>query len=98
MTNQELINKAIDAGFDQSQVGLATTPDGESAVILPRDIGALEILEAAVPTLESVGDRFHSWLVRDNELESLVETFVRDPDAAYAQLTEEEKSLFDDDI
>lgn len=95
MTNQELIQVAIAAGFDESKVGLATASDGEPAVILPRNIGALEELEATVPTLVSVGDRFHQWLVRDNELETLVETFDRDPDAAYARLTPEERALFD---
>lgn len=95
MTNEELINIAIGAGFDADQVGLATASDGEPAVILPRDIGALANLESAVPTLVSVEDRFHQWLVRDNELETLVETFDRNPSAAYARLTPEERALFD---
>lgn len=95
MTNQELINVAIGAGFDEEKVGLATASDGEQAVILPRDIGALKNLEAAVPTLQSVEDRFHEWLVRAETFnESLVETFDRDPDDAYARLTPEEKALF----
>ncbi|MEE9612419.1 MAG: hypothetical protein V3W19_14290 [Desulfatiglandales bacterium] len=66
MNNEELIQKAIEAGFDGTQCSRVTARDGYEAVRLPRNIEALTNLEEAVPTLKSV-DReftFHSWLVR----------------------------------
>lgn len=64
MTNQDLLQKAIDAGFDFENSGFTTASDGGEAVLLPRDIESLERLEQEIPALESVENRFHNYVVR----------------------------------
>ncbi len=64
MTNKTLVNLAILAGFEENKVGLATAINGEVAVIVPRNIEALENLEKLAPSLREVEARFHSWLLK----------------------------------
>ena len=65
MNNKELIQKAIEAGFDAHFCARITARDGEEAVQLPKDIDALGRLEQSVKTLKGTGDEFfHYWLVR----------------------------------
>ena len=65
MSNKELIQKAILAGFDANFCARITASDGKEAVQLPKDTDALDRLEQSVSTLKSAGDEFfHYWLVR----------------------------------
>lgn len=66
MSNKELIQKAILAGFDANFCARITARDGEEAVQLPKDTDVLGRLEQSVSTLKSVGgdEFFHYWLVR----------------------------------
>jgi hypothetical protein len=65
MNNKELVSKAIEAGFCSQKVSRVPHSSGES-VALPKNIDALKKLEEAVPSLKSVADTFHYWLVRSS--------------------------------
>lgn len=65
MTNQELLKKAREAGFDLLQSGYTTALDGNIAVLLPKgDLDSLDRLINKVSTLRDVQYRFHSFVVR----------------------------------
>ncbi len=64
MTNQGLLQKAIEAGFSFEDSGFTIAADGKDAVLLPRDIESLKRLEQEISTLKSVEDRFHNFVLR----------------------------------
>jgi hypothetical protein len=65
MNNKELVSKAIEAGFCEQKISRVPHYSGE-AVSLPKNMDALKRLEKAVPSLKSVADTFHYWLVRSS--------------------------------
>ncbi len=65
MNNRELLQKAIEAGFDFEQCARVTASDGKEAVQIPRDLESLGRLEESTPSLESADNSlFHYWVVR----------------------------------
>ena len=65
MKNKELLQKAIDAGFDSERCARVKDKDGEEAVQIPRNTDALSRLEASTPSLASVDNSlFHYWMIR----------------------------------
>lgn len=64
MTNEELLEKAREVGFDTDDSGFTTASDGKTAVLLPRQNELISRLEAEVPTLKCIDNRFHYWVVR----------------------------------